>query len=279
MMPSKLLIFILSVLLLLPGSVSAATVGQPLTVAEPGWVRIDNKDSSISYAGSWDLNFVYSGVYKDSLSVNTSAVNQKFTFNFTGTQFRLLTLTYTNRSSSVLVKIDGNSVGTYSENYPLLPYFLVFESPALQDKDHIVEVIGQTTGYMTLDAIDIFNPPDPDPDPDSDPDSDPDPGTGTGGTGGIVTPISTEPTDDQKTIIAKLIDILEDMISTIDSTADAIDSITFKDSFFSDYLGYVRYVLGDTFYLLFSSVVLISLGIGLFTTFLRGWQLIRSLLP
>lgn len=76
-----------------------------------------------------------------------------------------------------------------------------------------------------------------------------------------------------------IVSMIWTMITTINDTADRIDSITFKSSVFSDWLGYARYVMGDPVYVLFSTTLLISLGASMWTFLLKGIDMLRRILP
>lgn len=62
-------------------------------------------------------------------------------------------------------------------------------------------------------------------------------------------------------------------------TCERIDSITFQDNFFTQYLGYTHYVLGTPLFTLLTSVILIGIGISIWTYLLKGIDYIRNLIP
>lgn len=74
-------------------------------------------------------------------------------------------------------------------------------------------------------------------------------------------------------------DIVTAVVETIVLTAERIDSITFEDNGLTRYLGYARYVMGDLLYGLFTTSVLIALGLSLWTLVMKGIGLLRNFLP
>lgn len=78
--------------------------------------------------------------------------------------------------------------------------------------------------------------------------------------------------------LSSILNMFTNALETLILTADRIDSITFDNSIPSQYLGYARFVLGDTFYILFTSVVLIALGITLWSIVVKGVNYIRGII-
>lgn len=84
-----------------------------------------------------------------------------------------------------------------------------------------------------------------------------------------------------------LIDLMQEIFKTAEnilyvltSTTDTIDSIKFEDQqFINQYLGYAKNVMGSPLYTLFTSMVLASIGLSIFTYFLKGLRYIKALLP
>lgn len=76
-----------------------------------------------------------------------------------------------------------------------------------------------------------------------------------------------------------IVDIISNIINILADTATNIDSITFDSTAFADWLGYARYAMGDPLYILFTTTILISIGVTLWTYLLKGIEMIKSLLP
>lgn len=76
-----------------------------------------------------------------------------------------------------------------------------------------------------------------------------------------------------------IVDIITNVISIIANTADNIDTIKFNSTAFADWLGYARYAMGDPLYIMFTTTILISIGVTLWTYLLKGVEMIKSLLP
>ncbi|PJO40625.1 hypothetical protein [Lysinibacillus xylanilyticus] len=75
-------------------------------------------------------------------------------------------------------------------------------------------------------------------------------------------------------IIAILVTIADVLLNT----TDRIDAINYDDLEIVNYLGYVKYVLGDTLWFMLMSGILISIGVTVYFTFLRGIKLVKDLL-
>jgi hypothetical protein len=67
--------------------------------------------------------------------------------------------------------------------------------------------------------------------------------------------------------------------STLNETCVRLKQIDFNNIPFTHWLGYAHYMLGTPLYTMFTSVVLISLGISLWTYTLKGIGYIKSLIP
>lgn len=79
--------------------------------------------------------------------------------------------------------------------------------------------------------------------------------------------------------LASIVQLINQTIDIIINTTDRIDEITFDNTAFAEWLGYARYAMGDPLYILFTSVILISIGVTLWTYLLKGISYIRSILP
>ena len=80
-------------------------------------------------------------------------------------------------------------------------------------------------------------------------------------------------------IIDNIVQLISDVIEIITTTATNIDSITFTNTVFHEYLGYAKYAMGSTLYGLFTTVILISIGVTLWSYLLKGIGMIKNLLP
>lgn len=75
-----------------------------------------------------------------------------------------------------------------------------------------------------------------------------------------------------------IVDILLNITKTLIGTTEAIDSITFEDSPFTQYMGYAKTVTGAPLWTMLTSVMMISIGVTVYKTFLKGVALVKSLL-
>lgn len=136
-----------------------ATVGQTLTAPEAGWKRYDDTHPTIRYTAN---NRTYlgsnsSGSYNSTTS-SIYDIGDKISFNFTGSQIRLVVLTNSTRSRNTIVKINGITEATldcYSDGSNMYQV-LIFEKTNLSNGIHSVEIIKNDASLgFTLDAIDI----------------------------------------------------------------------------------------------------------------------------
>lgn len=75
-----------------------------------------------------------------------------------------------------------------------------------------------------------------------------------------------------------IVELITNLVTTISGTADRIDEITFEGSVFVDYLGYAKYAMGAPLYTLFTSIILIAIGVSLWSYLVKGVMYIRGLL-
>lgn len=75
-----------------------------------------------------------------------------------------------------------------------------------------------------------------------------------------------------------ILNILFQILNVLTSTTQMLNDIRFHDSPIEEYLGYVRYVLGSPLYTMFMSVIIISIGVTVYKTFLKGVFLVKELL-
>ncbi|MDA1763503.1 hypothetical protein PDK32_25040 [Bacillus cereus] len=135
-------------------------VGDTLTSPEPGWTRVDDRDSNITYFGStWtqrELNGYYKATYtnRSSNALDEGSVQ----FNFKGTGIRIIGPNYQSARPDMNVQIDGVSYGSYriwNEKVNGSKQQLVLhEVLGLEDKVHEFKLTGTT--HMVVDAFDIL---------------------------------------------------------------------------------------------------------------------------
>lgn len=70
--------------------------------------------------------------------------------------------------------------------------------------------------------------------------------------------------------------IISRATSAINETTVAIDSVDFDSSIATDYYGYFHWVVGTTNYTLFTTLLLVSAGLTLWTTVLNGIAFIKN---
>lgn len=136
-----------------------ATVGQQLTAPEAGWKRFDDTNSNISYlSGTWSTTS--SGIYSGGSQHYTVTINvdDSFSFNFTGSNLRIIAGVYNGLSNSLQITIDNTIVETFGEygTNASMTSLLVYEKTGLSDDEHTVIVRNKQSGKpIDLDAIDI----------------------------------------------------------------------------------------------------------------------------
>lgn len=130
-----------------------ATIGQALTAPESGWKRYDDSNGAIIYNPS-PTKGTNASAYGGSYCWGTSMTVK---FNFKGTKLRVIGYGGTAYSDAIEVKIDGISLGTFSQyettnnNYQRLNY----EITGLTDEIHQVELTNTKSTNFMMDAIDI----------------------------------------------------------------------------------------------------------------------------
>jgi hypothetical protein len=80
-------------------------------------------------------------------------------------------------------------------------------------------------------------------------------------------------------ILNEIYELVTGTIETLTTTCQRIESISFEDSGIYTWLGYAHYVMGSPLYELFTSVMLIGVGVTLWTYLLKGIGYIKNLLP
>lgn len=76
-------------------------------------------------------------------------------------------------------------------------------------------------------------------------------------------------------IIAKLVSV----VGYIDGLVQRVDVISFSDSVWSQYVGQLRYLLGDSLYLVITSVISISALIFVVSFGLKFVALVKQIVP
>lgn len=77
----------------------------------------------------------------------------------------------------------------------------------------------------------------------------------------------------------EVVNFIYSVLNIIATTADNIDTIKFESTVFADWMGYARYAMGDPLYILFTTTILISIGVTLWTYLIKGIGYLRGMLP
>lgn len=81
-------------------------------------------------------------------------------------------------------------------------------------------------------------------------------------------------------LLKGIAELAHNLLTVITTTTTTIDSIKFdEDGVILNYLGYAKNAMTPALYTLFTSMVLASLGITIFTYFLKGTGYLKNLLP
>ena len=169
----KLGIYFVVVLLMVSFSlveVFAVGIGDYLPEPENGWTRYDiEKESNVAFLqNAWMFNVTDdSRFYGKTLPyTDIDFIHDKnkplFKFKFKGNKFRIIACKHNLRSDDIQIYVDGVNIGKYSE-YDIditiaEGQILLFESDALADKIHTVEIYSNhdSGSNISIDAIDIF---------------------------------------------------------------------------------------------------------------------------
>ncbi len=130
-----------------------ATLGAALQAPEPGWKRIDESASGFIYTGTWttETGLAFSGnIQHDNVTVGGSVE-----FKFKGSKLRIIASLWSSSSTSITVFIDGEMQGNFSQAGANVRQGLWYEKLELGDSFHTVKLVNNTTGYLTIDGIDI----------------------------------------------------------------------------------------------------------------------------
>lgn len=77
--------------------------------------------------------------------------------------------------------------------------------------------------------------------------------------------------------IQKIIDLLVAIIDVTDKTTDLLNGVMFTGTVMHEYLGYVRYIFGTPLWFMFTTVLLIPLGVTVYVYTLKGIGYIKNL--
>ncbi|AQS09698.1 bacterial Ig-like domain protein [Clostridium saccharobutylicum] len=138
---------------------NSAVVGNQLTTAEKGWKRYDDTDSRFLYnnvLGNWATWSDSTRAYNGSAHYYRNAdSNGKVTFKFYGSKLRIISPIDTNKSSNIIIDIDGIQYN-FNEYGTTLMKALVFEKLGLTMDIHVVNIYkSNIANDLCLDAIDI----------------------------------------------------------------------------------------------------------------------------
>ena len=86
----------------------------------------------------------------------------------------------------------------------------------------------------------------------------------------------TEIFDTLVNFISQLINLPYELLY---QATESLNSIEFDQTLLFNYLGYMRFAMGDTLYFMFSTVALIFIGASLWSFTLKGINFIKELLP
>lgn len=70
--------------------------------------------------------------------------------------------------------------------------------------------------------------------------------------------------------------ILNLTAETMLTTTETIDSVDFDNNIATDYLGYFRWIVGDINYQLFTTLLIVSAGVTIWTTTLKGIGFVKD---
>lgn len=81
-------------------------------------------------------------------------------------------------------------------------------------------------------------------------------------------------------LLKGIYELATNLITVLAETTLTIDSIKFDDDQpVNQYLGYAKYVMTTPLYTLFTSMILASIGLTIYTYFLKGLNYLKVLLP
>lgn len=131
-----------------------ATIGQALTLPEPTWKRIDEKDSNFIYDSNWTIANFAQNYYGSTKLLNLKT--GKVDFYFYGSKIRIITRGNPADSDQVGITIDGVSQTFTCVSTSTTYQMLVYEKTGLTKTTHkvIIENLNASKS-LYFDAIDI----------------------------------------------------------------------------------------------------------------------------
>ena len=79
--------------------------------------------------------------------------------------------------------------------------------------------------------------------------------------------------------LLKVLEILTLPVTVMENATASLNAIEFDQTLLSDYLGYMHYFMGDTLYMMFSSLALIFGGASLWSFIVKGLNWLLDLIP
>lgn len=80
-------------------------------------------------------------------------------------------------------------------------------------------------------------------------------------------------------LFTSIVTLLTDIVEIVRTTVGLLNGVDFNNSIVAEYLGYVRFIFGPTLWLMFSTVLLIPLGVTVWIYCLKGIGYIKEILP
>lgn len=130
-----------------------AIIGDKLPQPESGWRRYDQNYSMIGYTGTWSIETLDANYGGTASYTSTSGATASFSFY--GTKLRVIGGTYSGRTTTAQVIVDGVVKGTINENSIANTNILVFEVTGLTRGTHSVQIKTVDTATLLIDAFDI----------------------------------------------------------------------------------------------------------------------------
>lgn len=131
-------------------------LGRILLEPESGYTRYDDKDSKIALSGNSWVRHTEEGFY-NSTETFTNSTGAQIKILFKGTGFMIIDNYHQNRATSIEVDVDGSksTYSAYTSNTQTVKQQVLYEKTNLNDGVHEVVLTLKSSGYLTLDAIDI----------------------------------------------------------------------------------------------------------------------------
>ncbi|WP_459481938.1 Ig-like domain-containing protein [Clostridium saccharoperbutylacetonicum] len=140
---------------------NSANVGDKLTDPEVGWKRYDDTNAMFKRTGTW---YTDDGRYAENTGKPyngsdqfTKSTDSTLSFEFYGTNLRIIAAKSNDQSTNIRVKIDGVSYEVYSAYFSNPTYqVLVKEIDGLAATNHKVTMSSESAGDWQVDAIDVM---------------------------------------------------------------------------------------------------------------------------